>query len=280
MLKKVKIHQDSHSTEEDISNSDIEEWQAVCPVCDSSSEDFLLVCEGEFGCSNVCHLYCLNMDPIPDHWVCRDCEAQESESLADEESSSLQESSSEINSDLDSDPEAEYQPAVESPVLRRNPRRHPRRIDYESESESEGEALVLQESSEEAGSEQGPRTRRRTRSRTPAGQRSRKVGSRREAKQRPRKRTTARQMVEVSAKRLRSDGDGESSGISRFVADLVESETCKEIEKFPRERNNLGGIQRILRGAILSNQRLSNYNDPRTVQKMKTVIRNYIAGLA
>ena len=289
--KKVTIHQDSHSTEEDISNSDIEEWQAVCPICDSSSEDFLLVCEGECGCSNVCHLYCLHMDPIPDHWVCRDCEAQESESLADEESSSLQESSSEINSDLDSDPEAEYQPAVESPVLRRNPRRHPRRIDYESESESEseaegeseGESLELEESSEEAASEEGEK--RKTPSRTPVGKplrrlkRNSEINREEEERKRKRESNVGRQVIEIPAKRLRSSGGGENSGLNRFVADLVESETKKEIEKIPVERIELSEIQKKLRGAILRNQRLSDYDDNRTVQKMKTVIRNYIAGL-
>lgn len=348
LLKKIKIHEDSHSTEEDISNSDIEEWQAVCPVCESSSQDFMLMCEGEFGCSNVCHSYCLNIDPIPEHWVCQDCEVQESESLADENSESEARSSSmdsESVSEAESDPEAEYEPAPESPELRRSSRhkrmvvarRHSSRIKYSSSSEEdevlsidsdensnnsfdddenykfrqrrhvtarkrplranhspsseESEALNLDseednenilENEENDQSFSSDDYTRHLRS-TPLKRLKKNSGGIRkdcDRKKRGYVEDDDRPLVcRIPLKRNRGENDGYGETLKEFVDDLVSKEIKNELEMFRGEHINQERIRRTLIGIILRNNRLRDYNDNRTVQKMKTVIRNYIAGL-
>lgn len=269
ILKKIKLHEDSHSTEEDVSNSDIEEWHAICPVCESSEEDFMMVCEGEFGCSNVCHSYCIGVDPTPQHWVCRDCEAQESESLAEEDSSSVEETS-EIHSELESDPDAEYEPLADSPELRRSTRKRPRRIHYIS---SEDEEEVLENIEEDSDSVEDfsdddqekvlnfhKQPLRRLRRNTKENQKKRKKN-------------------DLPLKRTQSENDFDLAGLKKFVNDLVESETTKETQHLRGFKINLPRVQRVLKKEILNSQRLNNYHDPRTVQKMKTVIKNHIAGL-
>lgn len=131
LLKRIKIHDEYNSTDEEISDSDIEEWQASCQICQSTDERCLLVCEGGFGCSNVCHSYCLNKKRRPSSWICQECENQESESLVDEtESYSDLDSfeSFESFSDVESNPDEEYKPVEEILPVRRSTRKTKRKI--------------------------------------------------------------------------------------------------------------------------------------------------------
>lgn len=268
ILKRIKIYEDSHSTEEDVSNSDIEEWQAICPICQSSDEECLLICEGEYGCSNVCHSYCLNIRPTPTRWICQDCEVQESESLADEESSSG-EKSSEICSDLDSDPDAEYQPVPESPVLRRSTRkakRTSRRIKFETSSEESAASSDSDNSNSTDSNRYGNRPSRKTKPLT--------INLR--------KSLIDQQSLlacKLPRKRNRDEVQSNYKDLKHFVNNFVKTEIRKELENFPGDRLNADRIERVLIGIISNNKRLSDYQDPRTVQKMKTVIKNYVAGL-
>ena len=252
-----------------------------------------MVCEGEYGCSNVCHSYCLNIEPIPEHWVCQDCEAQESESLADEESSS-EEESSEINSEIDSDPDAEYQPDVESPVARRRSERRknakPKRIQYRSsseesecpdyESEASEQEIRYISSEDERFVENTHSSGRRLKSLKRLKRNSRpSVINISDSSNHQHENQDNLMLIALPAKRLRSNTVSNSSSFKKFVNDFVGVEIAKELENFPGERVNANRIQRVLSSMITKNQRLSNYQDPRNVQKMKTMIKNYIAGL-
>ena len=355
LLKKIHINEDSHTTEEDISNSDIEEWQAVCGICLSTSPEFLLVCEGGSGCSNVVHSYCLPPNSSPDHWLCDDCEGEASESLASEESSQVDASSDQV-SDLDSNPDADFDPKPESPPRRVSIRLTTRSGQqlYELRSESENsfiesdsddfsddrsytEEVVeptrrsarvarrryqVPESDSEGNSEEyAVVTRRREKMQRIKGEKGEqgekgeknsnssrgndrgrakdsetedlRAGIREKENDEDRNicRVSATQgkalrrlkrnneqnetLVQIPCKRTRMADAGGKDNLLEFLT----SEAQRELERVKDSRFNSGRMIRILVGMISRNERLHNIDDTRTVQKIRTVIRNHIAGM-
>ena len=323
LLKKIHINEDSHTTEEDISNSDVEEWQAACGVCLSTSPDFLLVCEGGLGCSNVVHTYCLAINSTPDHWVCDDCEGEGSDSLTSEESSA-EDTGSEQVSEHDSDPDAEYEPRAESPPRRVSIRLtgRPGQQLYELRSDSENSFIesdsddfsddqsyseevveptrrsaratrcryeMSESSSGSDSQEYGVVTRRREiiKEKRKGARESRKVKDREKSfesqestQPRPLRRLKrnneqSEESVQIPFKRTRNGIVGGKDNLLEFLT----SEAQRELERVKDSRFNSGRMIRILVGMISRNERLHNIDDPRTVQKIRTVIRNHIAGM-
>ena len=325
LLKKIHINEDSHTTEEDISNSDVEEWQAVCGICLSTSPEFLLVCEGGSGCANVVHSYCLPASVPQGHWRCDDCEGGASDSLTSEESSQNGSSSDQV-SELDSNPDADFDPSPPSPPRRVSIRLTTRSGQqlYELRSESENSFIESdsddfsddQSYSEEAAEptrrsarvtrrryqksesesesdsqEYGVVTRRReiirekragTRERLKFKEREKEksCGSPESTQPRPLRRLKrnneqSEESVQIPCKRTRNVTAGGKDNLLEFLT----SEAQRELERVKDSRFNSGRMIRILVGMISRNERLHNIDDPRTVQKIRTVIRNHIAGM-
>ena len=350
LLKKIHINEDSHTTEEDISNSDVEEWQAVCGICLSTSPEFLLVCEGGSGCANVVHSYCLPASVPQGHWRCDDCEGGASDSLTSEESSQNGSSSDQV-SELDSNPDADFDPSPPSPPRRVSIRLTTRSGQqlYELRSESENsfiesdsddfsddgsytEEVVeptrrsarvsrrryqMSESENERETEEyAVITRRREKMQGSKGIKGSKGGrggggSKRSDKGRTKKsekeesRETTREkendeeqnhcstngtqakplsrlrrnneqneaLVQIPCKRTRVGDAGGKDNLLEFLT----SEAQRELERVKDSRFNSGRMIRILVGMISRNERLHNIDDARTVQKIRTVIRNHIA---
>jgi hypothetical protein len=311
LLKKIHINEDSHTTEEDISNSDIEEWQAACQVCLSTSPEFLLACEGGYECSNVIHSYCLPSGSSFEHWTCDDCEGDASESLTSEESSAEETGSDEVSSG-ESDPDADYMPNPDSP-----PRRSSTRLSYRGTSRelyelrSESSNSFIEPDSDDFSDDQSyseelaEPTRRssrvsRRKYRSSESESSDSEGysvvtRRREVLQasviraevnkesspdtqpRPlrRLRRNNEQNIQMPKKKTKLNDGNSKDDLLMFIA----TEAKKEVEKVKDARVNSGRMIRILVGIVSRNERLHNIGDPRTAQKIRTVIRNHLAGV-
>ena len=315
LLKKVRINDDYQTTEEDISNSDIEEWQAACSICHLTSPEFLLACEGGLGCSNVVHSYCLPQSSSSESWVCEECENEASESLASE-NSSLAESGSLSESERNSDPDADYTPKIESPVYRRTSSRLSGKnngrellelgdnceVDSFIESDSDDfsddksfseDVLVPTRRSVRvarrrfSSSENSPvrETRHRCRNLQPRPAQDPPVsnsppsspGSTQPRQLRRLKRNNESEILpELPVKRTREfSGPFFNEQLGAFVA----NETKRELERNKPLNINPERLTRIMIGTISRSDRLKNIDDPRTVQKIRTVIKNHIAGL-
>lgn len=152
----------------------------------------------------MCHSYCLSTKPVPSSWVCQECEAQESESLADEVESSSEIESSESFSEAESDPDAEYQPVEDNLPIRRSTRKIKRqstRIKYETSSD-ESQSLPDDENSDFESIESFvPKVRRRLRKNNGEGRGDLKVNLRRTRRNEARDDSL---VIRIPSKRIRS----------------------------------------------------------------------------
>ena len=84
IVKRVKI---SETVEymPDEGSEDSGDFVAECFVCGGGSLEYMVACEGYFGCENVAHAYCLTREEVL-QWVCDECSNEESDEDFDDSS--------------------------------------------------------------------------------------------------------------------------------------------------------------------------------------------------